>query len=42
MAGTAIEKRIFDELAHIKEELDEIKKHVKEGYENSESGIFQY
>ena len=28
MAGTAFEKRIFDELAHIKEELDEIKEHM--------------
>jgi hypothetical protein len=28
MAGTAFEKKIFDELAHIKEELDEIKEHM--------------
>lgn len=28
MAGTAFEKRVFDELAHIKEELDEIKEHM--------------
>jgi hypothetical protein len=28
MAGTAFEKKIFEELAHIKEELDEIKEHM--------------
>ena len=28
MAGTAFERRIFDELAHIKDEIDEIREHM--------------
>ena len=28
MAGTVFEKRLFDEIAHIKSELDEIKEHM--------------
>ena len=28
MAGTAFERRIFDELTHIKEELDDIREHM--------------
>lgn len=28
MAGATFERRIFDELAHIKEEIDEIREHM--------------
>ena len=28
MAGTVFEKRLFDEIAHIRSELDEIKEHM--------------